>query len=71
MAYKPERQLELLMNVYRAMKCLESHTKDSVIREVVCNSDNNYSCVLERLEEAMKEVLLLQYVAAELEKGDD
>ncbi len=71
MAYKEEKQLELLMGVYREMKKLESHTKDPVIKEVVNDSDNNYSDVLENLEEAMKEVLLRQYIAAELEKGDD
>lgn len=39
MAYKEERQLELLMGVYREMKKLESHTKDPVIRGVVNDSD--------------------------------
>lgn len=46
-------------------------TKDPVIKEVVCNGNSNYSCVLESLEEAMKDVLLQQYPAAELEEGDD
>ena len=59
------------MGVYREMKKLESYTKDPVIREVVSDSDNNYSDVLESLEEVMKDVLLRQYVAAELEKGDE
>ena len=42
MAYKEEKQLELLMGVYREMKKLESHTKDPVIKEVVNDSENNY-----------------------------
>lgn len=71
MAYKAERQLELLMGDYREMKHLELHTKDPVIKEVVCDGNNNYSCVMENLEDAMKDMLLQQYLVAELAKGDD
>lgn len=58
------------MVIYRKIKKLESHTRDSVIRETVNDSDNNYSNALEKHEEAMKEVLCWQNIATELEKGD-
>ena len=58
------------MVIYREIKKLESHIRDSVIRESVNDSDNNYSDALEKLEEAMKEVLCWQNIATESEKGD-
>lgn len=71
MVYETEKQLDLLAKAYRGMKKLGQHTKDPVIKNVVCDNSDYFSFVVEVIEEALKDVLLKQYITIEMEKGEN
>lgn len=71
MVYETEKQLDLLAKAYRGMKKLEQHTKDPVIKNVVCDNSDYFAFVVELIEEALKDVLLKQYITIEMEKGEN